>query len=152
MVTKEIPLVPGAFGWAISLQHCVLPAGLPHRSVVKVIENRMGETTIAVRDRLGNRFRLGRGNVIPRRWYRYERDQKLYPEHSDRGQSILWEEIRFQEDRLELQRKHLEELYWAVRRSGNAAAIRKLDEHLETSNPIGDYDSSPPEPPRNPML
>lgn len=152
MQTREIPLVPGAFGWALSLQHCRLPNGLPHRSMVKVIENRMGSTTIVVRDRVGNRFTLSRDSVIPRVRYFYSKDEKYHAEHSDRGQRILWEEIRFQEERLELQRKHIEDLYWRVRRSGNQEWIQRLDEHLAVNDPISGYEGTPPEPERNPSL
>lgn len=152
MKTREIPLVPTAFGWAVSLQHCRLPEGLPHRAMVKVIENKMGSTTLVVRDRNGNRFTVARGSVVPRLRYFYPKDEKYHAEHSERAQRILWEEIRFQEDRLQLQKKHIEELYWAVRRSGNAEAIQRLEEHLKITNPIGDYADAPPLPLRNPCL
>lgn len=144
LVTEDIPMTPDNFAWAVGAMHYPLPKGLPHRSLVKIVRNDVGDTQIHVVDAEGNPWSLNRSCLIPRVRYRSKSGPKLgeksYPEHSDEAQNLLTHEIGHLERELKRIRKEIEAAYWAVRRSGNATAIAALEKRLADHNPIADYE------------
>lgn len=141
-------MTPKNFAWAVGAMHYPLPKGLPHRSLVKIVRNDIGDTQIHVVDAEGKPWSLNRSCLIPRVRYRSRSGpiigEKSYPEKSDEAQNLLTHEIGHMHRELERIKKEIEELHWAVRRSGNATAIAALEERLADHNPIAGYEPEIP--------
>lgn len=138
MKTREIPLEPGAFGWAVDINPYPLRK-FPDRTLIKVLRNQVGETTMTVVDQHGKTAELLRCNVLPRLQYHYSPDDKWYPEKSDRAQTILHDEIYKKTRELDLLKQSIENLYWRIRRSGNEDSIERLEQSLADIDPIQPY-------------
>lgn len=151
MKTQEIPLTSGAFAWAVYSHPYHLPEDLPHRTLVKVIENRRGDVEVTVQDRTGRQWRLMRCHLVPRLRYHYSHDEKWYPESTPRAQAILIEEIRRQWQELRRLRERIENLYWRVRRSAGPQDLERFHRLISSGDPIADYDPTPPPPDLTPF-
>lgn len=135
MKTRELALMPGAFGWAVSVPACRLHA-FPHRTLVKIIENDFNKPTATVRDVQGTIAELPRINLLPRLEYFHEVMRTWHREKSTHAIGTIRMEITLQWERLQELKEVIEDLYWRIRRSGDWQSVSSLESALATHDPI----------------
>lgn len=140
MQTREIPLTPGAFAWAVSVRSSRLQS-FPHRTLVKIIENDLDKPTLTVCDRDGKTAEVQRINLLPRLQYLRAYDKTWLSERSECASASIHFEIRRLWEQLQDLKELIDEMYWRLRRSGDAYLIDALEHQLAEDDPIQPFRS-----------